>query len=152
IVLTLAVAPMWAPVAVAATNALSLSPTAGGITPAFNCTNPAGGIPNDPITGPLKRANLYRKLAGLGGLTENASWSNGDRLHARYEVKNSTTTHTEIGHDEDANNAWCTNAGRAAAQASNVMVSFSTATTDGQAIDMWMQGPFHAVGVIDPAL
>jgi hypothetical protein len=32
------------------------------------------------------------------------------------------------------------------------MVSSSTAPTDEQAIDLWMRGPFHAVGIIDPEL
>jgi len=131
---------------------MTLPPVAGGILPAAFCTNQAADIASAPITAALTRANTYRALAGVAALTGNATWSKGDRFHARYEVKNSTPAHTEIGHDEDPNNAWCTDAGRAAAQASNVMVSFSTTTTDSQAIDMWMQGPFHAVGVIDPAL
>jgi uncharacterized protein YkwD len=150
--LTLAVAPMAAPMAVAAGNALSLPPVASAIGPNAFCAQQAGPIASAPITAALARANLYRSLAGRGPLTENTAWSHGDRLHARYEVKNSNPSHIEIGHDEDPTNAWCTDAGRAAAQASNVMVSYSTATTDAQAIDMWMQGPFHAVGIIDPAL
>jgi uncharacterized protein YkwD len=102
-----------------------------------------------PASGPawLARENRYRSLAGLGGVGAKAKWSHGDQLHARYEVKNDT-----IGHSEDSGNRWYTAAGATAAANSNVMVSSSTATTDSQAIDMWMSGPFHAVGIIDPHL
>jgi len=57
-----------------------------------------------------------------------------------------------IGHSEDPANTWYTPEGDLAAQNSDVMVSGSTLTTDAEAIDIWMQGPFHAIGIIDPAL
>ncbi len=57
-----------------------------------------------------------------------------------------------MGHTEDPANPWYTVEGAQAGQSSNVMVSTSTATTDLFAIDLWMRGPFHAVGIIDPAL
>src|SRR3954470_13149360 len=118
--LTLAVAPMAGSAAMAA-HPLTLSPGTASIHPAFSCAHPAGPIASNPITSALGRANLYRSLAGLGGVTENTTWSNDDRLHARYEVKNDT-----IGHDEDPNNAWCTVAGYNAAQSGNVAVSYQT--------------------------
>src|SRR4051812_5478119 len=148
--LTLAAAPAAAPIAAAAGHVITLAPVASGIAPAgfaFTCSHPAGAIASAPITRPLSRANLYRSLAALGGLSGNPTWSNGDRLHARYEVKNDT-----IGHVEDSNNAWCTTQGYNAAQSGNVAVSYQASTTDVTSIDLWMQGPFHAVGIIDPAL
>jgi hypothetical protein len=57
-----------------------------------------------------------------------------------------------IGHDEDPANPWYSAEGDAAAGNSNVMVSSSTAYTDEQALDMWLTGPFHGVGVLDPQL
>ncbi len=57
-----------------------------------------------------------------------------------------------IAHSEDPANSWYTPEGDLAAQNSDVMVSGSTLTTDADAIDIWMQGPFHAIGIIDPAL
>lgn len=148
IALTLTAAPVAAPLAAAAAGSMTLPPAAGDVGPAaFSCTHAAGPIASAPITAALSRANLYRSLAALGGLTENKTWSNGDRLHARYEVKNDT-----IGHDENANNAWCTLAGYNAAQNGNVAVSYQTSTSDAESIDEWMQGPFHAVGIVDPAL
>lgn len=101
----------------------------------------------EPVGDWLSYLNSYRAQAQLPPVTENADWSYGDRLHARYMVKNDT-----IGHDEDPNNPWYTPEGDAAAEASNVMVSSRSTTPDEVAIDLWMQGPFHAVGIVDPAL
>ncbi len=91
--------------------------------------------------------NGYRAGAGLPPVEENGVWSYGCWLHARYMVKNDY-----IGHDEDPANPWYTSEGDAAAGSSNVMVHSSVYASDELAIDLWMQGPFHAVGIIDPAL
>lgn len=105
-----------------------------------------------PITPPppgnwLPYVNYYRALAELPPVTENPTWSDGCWEHARYMVKNDY-----IGHSEDTDNPWYTPEGLAAAQSSNAMVSYSVSTSDEYAIDLWMRGPFHAVGIIDPAL
>jgi Cysteine-rich secretory protein family len=86
-------------------------------------------------------------LGGLPALTENVEWSKGDTDHARYMVKNDY-----IGHEEDPNNPWYTEAGAIAANTSDVMVSGTADTPDSSAIDLWMSGPFHGLGIIDPAL
>jgi hypothetical protein len=103
--------------------------------------------PEPPPAGWLVVVNSYRTMAGLPSVAEQADWSHGDWLHARYMVKNDVIQHTE-----DPNNPWYTLEGLAAAQASNLMVSSSVTASDEHAIDGWMQAPFHAVGVIDPAL
>lgn len=95
----------------------------------------------------LSYVNYQRSLANLPPVAEDTTWSEGDRLHARYMVKNNV-----IAHDEDPNNQWYTPEGRLAAQNSNLMVSSSAATSDFAAIDLWMQGPFHSLGIIDPKL
>jgi uncharacterized protein YkwD len=95
----------------------------------------------------LRRVNLYRELAGLGPVGENAEWSRGDRLHARYTVRTNT-----LAHEEDPASPWYTQAGDEAARNSNVMASSATSTTNAEAIDTWIQGPFHGVGIIDPGL
>ena len=102
-----------------------------------------------PATVPkwLKRVNRYRSLAHLPDLTENATWGHGNELHAKYMVKNNV-----IEHDEDPNAPFYTVAGRKAAQNSDLTVPTSTAATNVQAVDSWMEGPFHAVGIIDPGL
>src|SRR5260370_8893984 len=42
--------------------------------------------------------------------------------------------------------------GDAAAQNGNIEVNWPTSFTDGQAIDFWMEAPFHAMGMMDPRL
>ena len=95
----------------------------------------------------LNYLNSYRAQALLPPLTENSDWSNGDWFHSRYMVKNDV-----ISHDEEPENPWYTPAGQAAAQNGNVMVSSSNQASDQLAIDLWMSGPFHAIGILDPAL
>jgi hypothetical protein len=95
----------------------------------------------------LDYVNNYRRSAGLPVLTENATWSDGDRKHAIYTVKNDT-----LGHTENPSLPFYTPEGHTAAQNSNVMAGSSTGYTDESAIDLWMNGPFHAVGIIDPRL
>jgi uncharacterized protein YkwD len=100
-----------------------------------------------PPSGWLDYVNWLRSIGGLPTLTENPSWSTGGWNHARYMVKNDY-----IGHDEDPANSWYTADGDAAAGSSDVMVSGSVDSTDIYAIDLWMSGPFHGLGIIDPAL
>jgi hypothetical protein len=95
----------------------------------------------------LDYVNQVRANSGLSQLTENTSWSSGCVLHARYVVKTNVLTHAE-----DPANQWYTTEGNACGTSANVMSSSSSTATDNSAIDLWMQGPFHAVGVIDPRL
>lgn len=108
--------------------------------------------PTLPVTLPptgnwLAYLNYYRATAALPPVAENADWSYGDWLHARYMVKNGVT-----GHTEDAGSEWYTPEGLAAAQSSNVLSRTGGDMTAGEAIDLWMQAPFHAVGILDPHL
>ena len=98
-------------------------------------------------TGWLDYVNYYRAMAGLPLVTEHTSWSYGNTLHARYMVKNDI-----VEHAEDPGNPWYTPEGLAAAQSSNLVAHYDVNTPDEWAIDMWMQGPFHGIGVIDPRL
>ena len=95
----------------------------------------------------LARFNAWRGNAALPALTENATWSQGDYDHALYMVKNNLITHYET-----SGTPYYTSAGDTAARNSNIYVSSSTSTTDDQAIDWWMQAPFHALGMDDPRL
>jgi uncharacterized protein YkwD len=122
------------------------------LTATANPTSTASptSTPTTSVTPPdewLAYVNWLRSLGGLPAVTENAEWSYGDWLHARYMVKNDY-----IGHDEDSNNPWFSVEGAQAAASSDAMVSGDLNTTDIEAIDMWMSGPFHGLGIIDPAL
>jgi len=95
----------------------------------------------------LDRLNTWRASGGLSILTENTTWSQGDYDHALYMVKNNLVTHYET-----SGVPYYTTAGDTAARNSNIYVSSTTSTSDQQAIDYWMQAPFHAMGLMDPRL
>jgi hypothetical protein len=95
----------------------------------------------------LDRLNSWRVSTGLGTLTENPTWSQGDAAHALYMVKNNLVTHYET-----PGVPYYTAAGDTEARNSNIQVSSSTGTTDVQAIDWWMAAPFHAMAMMDPRL
>ncbi len=102
-----------------------------------------------PPTGPawLDYVNQLRAVGNLPPVTENTSWAQGCYNHSRYMVKNGVITHSE-----DPGNTWYTSEGLAAAQNGNVLVSSDVNNSDESALDGWMSGPFHGVGIIDPAL
>lgn len=103
--------------------------------------------PPPTVSGWLSYVNLLRALGNLPTISENAVYSDGAYKHARYMVKNNV-----IAHDENSALPFYTPEGKTAAQNSNIMVSSSTSFSDNGALDMWMTGPFHGVGVIDPQL
>ncbi len=106
------------------------------------------GLPTAPPANPwLAYLNQIRALGNLAAVTENATYSDGDRKHAIYMVKNDVITH-----DENPATPFYTPEGDAAANASNVMVYSNTSKTDEEAIDSWILGPFHGVGLLDPHL
>jgi len=98
-------------------------------------------------SGWLDRLNTWRATTGLSNLIENPSWSQGDYNHAVYMVKNDLVTHYET-----PGVPYYTPEGDAAARNSNIQVSSTTSSSDVQAIDWWMQAPFHAMGMMDPRL
>lgn len=108
---------------------------------------PPGPTPPPEDAGWLSYVNYYRALAGLSPVAENSSWSDGGWLHARYMVKNDY-----VSHSEDPQKPWYTPEGDQAARTSNLMASSNNASSDYDAIDLWMQAPFHAVGILDPEL
>jgi len=118
------------------------------ILPALPTSGPVHLVTTPAASGSwLTRLNAWRANAGLSALTENTTWSQGDYNHAVYMVKNDLVTHYET-----VGTPYYTTAGDIAAQNSNIQVSSTTSTTDDQAIDWWMQAPFHAMGMMDPRL
>jgi uncharacterized protein YkwD len=95
----------------------------------------------------LGHVNYYRSMAELPPVTENEAWSHSDWLHARYMIKND-----HFDHYEDPDRAWYTEEGLEAAKSSDLACHYDVNTDDLWAIDAWMQGPFHAIGIVDPAL
>jgi hypothetical protein len=105
--------------------------------------------PVPPPAGPpwLILVNEFRAQANLPLLVEEGGWSEGSWLHARYMVKNDV-----IQHYEEPSNPWYTPQGANAAQNCNLMVSSNHLVDDEYPILVWMQAPFHAIGLLDPAL
>ncbi len=94
----------------------------------------------------LARLNFYRSMAMLPPVAEDPTLSVGPFEHARYMVR-----HDVINHAEGPLDAWATLAGAKSAAVSNLAGSWR-AEPDAWAIDNWMQAPFHAIGILDPAL
>src|SRR5262249_16027233 len=93
--------------------------------------------------GGVAAGNLYGGLGGLAAGTENPDWSAGDLQHAHYMVATDT-----IGHSEDPGSPFYTADGDAAARNSNVAGTSDLSATEGWAVDSWMSGPFHAIGIL----
>ncbi len=89
----------------------------------------------------------YRASARLPGLAENTGWSAGAYAHSRYMVKNDV-----LSASESTATPWYTGEGAAAAPHGNLMLSDNINLSDQQALDYWMAKPFHALGLLDPAL
>lgn len=101
----------------------------------------------DSLMGWLARVNFYRAMAMLPPVTEDPQLSVGPFEHARYMVR-----HDVIKHVESPLDAWATLGGASAAAVSNLVGSLKSTEPDSWAVDNWMQAPFHAVGILDPAL
>ena len=90
----------------------------------------------------LDTVNYYRAMAGLGPVVENASWSAGAANHSCYMLYNG------ISHDEIPGYTGYTSSGDLAGNSGNVAVSSAYGTSARSHIELWMTGPFHAIGVL----
>ena len=95
----------------------------------------------------LDRVNFYRATAGLPPVEEDPNLSDAVSEHARYMVK-----HDEIKHTQNRRRALATPAGADAAASSVLVGSGRAIESDVWAVDVLMQGPFHALGLLDPSL
>jgi hypothetical protein len=106
------------------------------------------GNPNaEPGPDWLNRLNLYRATALLPPLVEDPGLSGAVLEHARYMV-----VHGVVRHSQNRRDSWATPEGAAAAAVSNLAGSIRSTEPDSWAVDLWMQAPFHALGILDPAL
>ncbi len=90
--------------------------------------------------------NAYRAQSGLAPVTENPEWSEGTENHSCWMLLNG------IAHDEQPGTPGYTSSGDAAGNASNVAVTSVASTPPRRHIDLWMSGPFHAIGILRPEL
>lgn len=94
----------------------------------------------------LAVVNAYRRQAGLPPVTANPRGSAAARASSCYMVRN------DISHDHLKGRPGYTPAGAAAARVSNLAVSSEPRQTDRRFVDLWMTGPFHAIGILRPNL
>jgi uncharacterized protein YkwD len=104
---------------------------------------PSAGAPKESW---LDIVNGYRRQAGLVPVTADPKGAAGARASSCYMIRN------DIAHDQIKGLPGYTRAGAAAAQASNLAVSAEARTPDRRMIDLWMTGPFHAIGILRPNL
>lgn len=123
------------PVAIGGAASTGASPAAAAVGPI---------PPPVPVSASwLTAVNYFRAMAGLGPVTENAASSAGAYLHARYMVENNTITHDEVD-----GGPWWTPEGDTAGNSGNVAVSSGAGATARSHIELWMTGPFHAIGIL----
>ncbi len=94
----------------------------------------------------LTTVNYYRAMSGLSPVAENGDWSAGAYNHSCYMLLN------DIAHDEVPGNPGYTANGDLAGNSGNVAVSSGYGVSARQHIELWMTGPFHAIGVLRPNL
>lgn len=106
--------------------------------------------PTPPYIAPsadwLTTVNYYRAMVGVAPVTENPALSVGSYQHSCYMLRNGMT------HDQDPARPGYTAEGDQAGNNGNVAVSSAFGSAARNHIDLWMTGPFHAIGVVRPAL
>jgi hypothetical protein len=90
----------------------------------------------------LTTVNYFREMSGLGPVTADDTLSAGAANHSCYMLLN------DITHYEDPSKPGYTVNGDRAGRNGNVAVSSAINTTPRSHIELWMTGPFHAVGVL----
>ncbi len=106
----------------------------------------------------LRPLNAARKLAGLPTVTGDPLLNAGNTAHARYLLAKYGERVFEIGgeiHTEDPSDPGYSKAGSKAAQSSNIAarpVVDGKLPTPAEAIDGWLQTPFHRLWILNPNL
>lgn len=94
----------------------------------------------------LTSVNYFRSMAGVAPVVEDPALSPGAYNHSCYMLLN------DIAHDEIPGNPGYTAAGDASGNSSNVAVNSATGVSNRSFVELWMTGPFHAIGVLRPNL
>ena len=116
----------------------------GSIAPASALDAPGGQPPSNRW---LAVVNYYRATAYLPRVSADSALSTAARKHAEYMVANDDVTHSQ-----NPKNPLFSPAGNEAGTHSNVAGWWGSEASDRDFIEMWMTGPFHAVGILRPNL
>ena len=90
--------------------------------------------------------NVFRAQSGLAPVVNNPEWSAGARNHSCWMLLNT------IAHDETPGTPGYTVDGDQAGNSGNVATSSNVSATAESHINLWMTGPFHAIGLLRPGL
>lgn len=119
---------------------------AGALLAFSHAASTAAADPVPPFITPdapwLTTVNYYRAMAGLAPVVENTTLSAGAANHSCYMLYNG------ISHDEIPGRQGYTASGDTAGNNGNVAVSSAYGTSARSHIELWMTGPFHAIGVL----
>ncbi len=131
--------------------AIAVGLFAGGfglVTAVLPAALSAGPLPAfiPPTADWLTTVNYYREMASVAPVVEDPAMSSGAISHSCYMLQNGVT------HLEDPNLPGYTPEGDAAGRNGDVAVSSVINTSARSHIELWMAGPFHAIGVIRPNL
>jgi uncharacterized protein YkwD len=132
-------------------------------TPSPSTPPPRGPTPSPSIVATaqpdwLSRINYYRTAANLALVRSDPVLSAGDFYHSRYLVKEMLAGRSPSAdahmHQEDTSSQWYTNEGQRAAEGSNIIPPCRGCSPISQteAIDEWIKGPFHRMGILEPTL
>ena len=102
-------------------------------------SRPVAAVGNDDWLGIL---NTYRAMSGLDPVGADATWSSQAEAHSCYMLQNG------IAHDEIPGRPGFTTGGDVAGNSGNVAVSSAVSASPRNHIDLWMTGPFHAIGIL----
>jgi uncharacterized protein YkwD len=124
---------------------IALGLAALGTTVTFGAATTASAVAPAPDDW-LGIVNVYRAQSGLAPVSENPTWSVGARNHSCWMLLNG------IAHDETPGTPGYTVEGDQAGNSGNVAVSSNSSATPRSHIDLWMTGPFHAIGLLRSSL
>ena len=93
----------------------------------------------------LTTVNDFRDSLRLKPVRESAAMSSAARKHSIYMVQTGF-----VEHGEKTDSRWSTPEGREAGEQSNVAGGTGPAPTQAQTVQLWVEGPFHRIGLMRP--
>ena len=93
----------------------------------------------------LDRVNEFRASLPLDPVREDPATSKAARKHSIYMVETGF-----VEHGEKADSPWHTPEGHQAGEQSNVAGGTGEPPTQERAVDLWIEGPFHRLGLMRP--
>ena len=93
----------------------------------------------------LSSVNDFRSSLRLKPVTESATMSAAARKHSIYMVQTGF-----VEHGEKNDSRWSTPEGRESGEQSNVAGGTGPTPTQAQTVQLWVEGPFHRIGLMRP--